>query len=107
MGVIVEDSEETSEEHPEGIRTDSPEVASEGVVLVVHVVAMGAVAMEMVVAIEEASVEPPGDVVVAAMVDMTVASRRGGEFPLLLLSVLESDIKVSKYKMLRVGGVTT
>ncbi|MPC49027.1 hypothetical protein E2C01_042815 [Portunus trituberculatus] len=77
MEVIVEDLEETSEEHREGIPTDNPEVASEAVVLVVHVVAMGVVAMETAVATEEASVEPPEDAVAAAMVDMMVASRRG------------------------------
>lgn len=80
MWVIVEDSEATSEEPPEEILTDSPEVASEAVAQAPHEVAMGEGTMVKAVATEEASVEHPEAVVVevVAMADMMVATRREG-----------------------------
>lgn len=82
MGVTVEDSEGTSEEAPEEIHTDRPEVASEAVAQVLHEGPMGEAAMEKVVATEVASVELPEDVVVAvvAVADMKVATRKEGEY---------------------------
>ena len=83
MGVTVEDSEGTSEEAPEEIHMGRPEAASEAVAQVPHVEAdMVEAAMGKVAAIEEASVEHPGDVEVAmvAAVDMKEATRRGGKY---------------------------